>query len=342
MKNNKGSILVVALVIVVLSTIGAFLSFRNSNNRNGDVSVVVGTTNNDTKISCESNQIPLVGKEEHVTKQIREDIDNDGTKELIVIYEKTVPGWEGMPTLEDRFALFSCENNSLVESYRDNSLTFDFINYESGKAIYLNGSEGWYLLLKNNLGIKKVFPDDERSKEIEKLGIKYYTNRYKKVSVVNNKIEEILPGYSETDSISGPSKPEVKIIYEFKDLKFNAVSVSSWNNVEVNGRTFVYPYNWQCEYNDGTVSKQCAKNTINTHTYKFSFYTTEKKNINDAINFFTINPSDNQCSFWLKINSFQHMGCISLEGGKNYAVYTNSNLQSVIDDLNLFIKTNQK
>ncbi len=370
MKYNKGfAPIIIFLVVLGVLAVGGITYFAGKNstlkNETGNNSDYTPTSENQnqkdkvtntfdntstktltTDISCESNKIPLIQNDEHVAKENREDLDKDGVKELMVIYEKTVPGWEGMPMPSYRFTLFTCNNNKLVASYKVDSYSsgsFDFLNYESGKSVFLGGYGGWYLLVKNGGNFEKLSPTDQRLQELQKVGVVYHDGYHTQAKIIDNKIEEVVPGFSNNDPLCCPSKPEIKIVYEFKNKDFNVISTSQWKTVTVNARDFKYPGNWLCKYSDGNTSHICENNIINSHTYTFHIYPADGvgNETNDSISFLSIDPTDTQCVNWLKINTFKKENCISKDGGKNYAVYTNSTYTPVVNVFNSFLEINR-
>lgn len=364
MKNTKKFVLIILVILGFFIVAGAAYYYTGNQNSKGtdsqtqypqvDENVSIKDNGNSnipsknvsivTTTSCESSTVPLIRTGERIVKQTKEDLDRDGIKELMVIYGKTVPGFEGMSMPSYRFTLFTCIGGSLVASYSLDSYSsdsFDFISYESGKAVFLDGRE-WYLLLKNGKEFEKKSASSERLQQIEKLGVVYHDGYHSSARVSNNKIEEILPGFALGDALCCPSKAEVKIIYEFKTGVFIASSISQWRSVTVNAREFKYPANWLCEYMDGNTLKQCKDNIINTHTFTFHLYPTSNKNISNSISFLSIDPIDNQCINWLKNNTHEQEACIYMDGGKNYAVYADSDLQTITNGFNLFVQTNKK
>jgi hypothetical protein len=81
-------------------------------------------------------------------------------------------------------------------------------------------------------------------------------------------------------------------------------------------------------------------------------YPTSNRDVINSISFLSIDPNDNQCVRWLKTNNYKHKACISFittggdylgdDGPRNYAVYTDSQLQPVVDAFNFFIDKNKK
>lgn len=341
MKNNKGFSFVVLLIIIALLTVGGVIYYFNI--RNTDLPSRVDDSNNKIKVSCDSDKIPLMREGEYVAKKISEDIDMDGIKELIVTYEKEVPGWEGVPMPQDRFAFFSCKNNLLVELYNDDlAYSFDLVNYESGKAILINNSEGWYLLIKKGGNYEKLYASNQRLQELKKINVRYLSedpSRY--ANVVNNNIVEILKGYQEGDYFSNPTGPEVEITYEYKNNNFEVISVNRWKIVSLNAREFKYPGDWLCRYGLDSNPYECRYKIDVAYNDTFHMYSTgDSKEEFNSISLLAISPKDNQCMEWKQTNKHKLQGCISMDGGKNYAVYTDSKLESVIKSFDLFLKIN--
>src|SRR5262249_40060542 len=131
-------------------------------------------------VPCHSHEVPLVLQGEWVVKDVVDDLDGDGVPERMILYEKTVPGWEGEPMPYDRFTLFTCEVGVLVASHSVDPYIvrfpdprtmrtpdpFEFLSYKGGKALFLVSADGWYLLRKKGTAFQRLSPDAERSREL--------------------------------------------------------------------------------------------------------------------------------------------------------------------------------
>ena len=327
------------IFLISISAVDFYLKDKISGVRPSDISIPFIATGNDiTNVSCESDEIPLIQKGENVTQKIRRDLDNDGVKELLVVYESMTPGWEGMPMPSDRLNLFSCENNNLVLSEQISPMiSLGFITYESGSAVISNDPSNdneWFLLLKKGKDYGRIYPIEERQKVLNKFGIiPSNEDRTGSPKVIDNKIVETL---SEINS-----DKELVIVYEFKNNQLNVVSSEQLKKISINARDLKYPANLECEYTSDSKSfTGCVPNIVNgfSATYRFSG---SSNAISDSIYLLSIDPTDSNCINWQKSNQYKQEGCISMEGGKNYAVYANSNTTPVISDFNALIKLNK-
>jgi hypothetical protein len=309
----------------------------------GIIEPVNGVVNSATNISCDGDKIPLAEKDEKANAR-KTDLDGDGSNELIVTYDREISGWEGIPDTISRASVFVCDNNTWKESYKINpGFVLGEIMYEKNKGIVVNSyGDGWSIISKNGMRLYKINLDESRTSALKKYNIEYRSDTYRPLRVVNNTVEEILPGFTPNYPYTEGSKPEIKIIYGIKDDIIYVISTSAWKVFDINARDIKYPANWVCEFNDGESVKQCANNIPNGHMFEYTFYPTESKNVDDSIFLQSIYPGDNNCLNWIKENTFSQEGCISYDGGKNYVVYSNSKKQSIIDAFKLFIDSNKK
>lgn len=324
-------------VIAIFIFIGRTSSRVNEDYKKLDDDILVNRT---SELSCNSGQIPFIEEGESIKNQTRKDFDKDGTEELVVIYGKLISGFEGMPTPSYRLTIFVCENEKLIEIYKINSYiseSLDFIDYKSGFALVIPRGN-WSLLLKSNGIFIETSPFEERNRVLQGMGVDFRDGYHVEVNVIDNKIEETLPGLSYGDALCCPSKPETRIVYEYVNGEFIVIKIDTWKEVTVNGREFKYPTNWICEYSNNTISNSCEVPSVNSHTYNYNLYPVLGSD--DNFIFKSINPSDNQCQNWLGVYDYPREGCISKDGGKNYVVYTESDDLRISEALSLFLTIN--
>ncbi len=335
-KMRIASLIVIATVLICL----IIVFFGKQGPNEGAIELGSGPANSATKISCSSDQIPLIANGETADSK-RIDMDKDGIDELIVTYSREVSGWEGMPDTITRVSFFTCENNILKESYKINpGIVLGEISAEGHIGLAVNTYDDWSVFLKNGATFHKIIPEESRNVALKKYNMQFQSNNYRPLKVINNSVEEIIPGFTPNYPYTEGARPEIKIIYTVKDTTIVVTSISDSKVLEVNAREIRYPTNWLCEFNDGESIKPCGNNIPGSHMFEFTFYPTASKVSEDSIFLQSIYPGDNNCLSWIKQNSFLHEGCISYDGGKNYAVYSNSKKTSIVSAFHTFIDRN--
>ncbi len=337
-----GIFLLVIVVVIIFFLINkkSLLSIPISRN-------IVGTK---TAISCASDVTPIIEEGEKVTKKVKQDFDNDGSEELLVVYEKMVPGWEGMPMPQNRLAIFTCRDNFLVASFEASPFfddTIGMINYSSRQALLLTRyGGGWDLLVKKGDDFQKISPDAQRDIELEKLGVVSMSGYGIPVSVLDNVIRESVPVTPTGDEslLCAEGDAYAKISYKFEDQKFYTLTSSLEKQLEKLGNVFKYPSNWSCANFDGS---DIRTKPVADYRNAYKLYPTSSRNVVDAISI-SLPEKDVSCESWMKNTSYKHKACLMLDEDRSYAddidhliVYTNSTSPAVVEGFNLFVKTNE-